>query len=185
MIIGITGRIATGKSTLAGVFSEMGFLLIDADEIYHNLLETSDEMKNEILNRFGTLDRRNLFKRIKDDENSLSELNEITHKYVLSEINQIIAKNDGSDIVMDVPIPVEHGFLDISDEVIVTTCSRDTQISRLVERDGISKSKAAAKIAIQLTSDYYESLGGTVVNTECMDMGDLRIFASGFIGNFG
>jgi dephospho-CoA kinase len=185
MIIGITGRIATGKSTLAGIFSEMGFLLIDADEIYHNLLEKSDEMKNEILRRFGTVDRGNLFKMIKDDKNSLAELNEITHKYVISEIKEIIANNNGRNMVMDVPIPVEHGFLDVSDEVIVTTCSRDTQARRLVERDGISKSRAAAKISIQLAPDYYESIGGTVVNTDGMDIGDLRIFAFDFTGNFG
>ena len=177
MIIGITGRIGTGKTTLAGIFEKRGFLRIDADEIYHNLRVSSPEMNDEIKTRLGTLDNKEILDLIKDDKSAHMELNDITHKFVIDEIDNIILNNDEKGIVLDVPVPVKRGFLDTAEFVIVTDCSIAEQIERIMKRDGLTKVEAEGKVSIQSDSKFYSSLGDYVINTEHMGANDLEILA--------
>ena len=173
MIIGVTGRIATGKTTLARILEKHGFLRIDADYIYHGLLETSAEMKNELSKRFGSHERKSLLAAVQSDKSALSDLNSITHKYVAAEIKRRVMKNEDEDYVLDVPVPVKIGFRDIAESIIVTTCSKDTQLERIIARDVISVSQAELKINMQKESSFYNELGDVVINTDGMTMADL------------
>ena len=173
MIIGVTGRIATGKTTLARILEKNGFLRIDADSIYHGLLETSAEMKKELSERFGSHERKSLLSAIQSDTSAISDLNSITHKYVAAEIKRRVLEKDNENYVLDVPVPVKIGFRDIAEYIIVTTCSRDTQLERVIARDCISVSQAELKINMQKESGFYNELGDVVINTDGMTMTDL------------
>jgi len=175
MIIGITGRIATGKSTAAAILERKGFCLIDADFIYHQLRDSSDEMNNEIFNRFNSLDNKKILEIINDNKNALLELNSITHKYVISEIQRQIKEIKNKKIVLDVPVPVENGFLDIVDFIIVTTCSLQVQLSRIIKRDNCDEISALKKINIQMSDGNYCKLGDVIINTDNLTVPDLEV----------
>lgn len=168
MVIGVTGRIATGKTTLAGILEKRGFIRIDADEVYHMLLKSSPELKSELTERFGGVESSTILKCISEDEKGLIDLNNITHKYVADEIKRMISDSSGKDIVLDVPVPIEKGFIDSSDHIIVTCCSAGTQLERIISRDGISIEQAELKISMQEGSEFYSNLGDTVISTEGM-----------------
>ena len=95
-IVGLTGGSGTGKTTALNVLRGMGAVCIDADELYHTITRTSQEMKREIISRFGevydgdTLNRKQLGNVVFSDPAALADLNAITHKYVSSETNRIL-----------------------------------------------------------------------------------------------
>lgn len=166
MIIGITGRIASGKSTAAAILERMGFFRIDADSIFHELRATSEDMNSKILNRFKSLDNKEIIKVLKYEDSALADLNSITHKYVVEEIMKRIEDIDTDNIVLDVPVPVDVGFKDLADIIIVTTCSPDVQLKRILERDGCSIEEALSKITMQESAEFYSNLGDMVINTD-------------------
>ncbi len=180
MIIGVTGRIATGKTSLAKAFAQRGYAVFDADETYKHLLDTSVCMQKELLNEFKTLDRLVILSEVIDDNKSLERLNGITHKYVTERIYQFISENSGKNIVLDVPVPVEKGFIDITDIIIVTVASEDVQISRLMQRYSIDKEQALRRIKMQKSQADYLSIGDIILNTDKTDQGDLMTFIDMF-----
>jgi dephospho-CoA kinase len=80
-------------------------------------------------------------------------------------------------MLLDVPIPVERGFLDISDVVVCTTCSQGRQVERLMGRYGISKGEALDRIGMQKSPEYYIVLAGYIVNTDNTSRVDLEVIA--------
>ncbi|MFO7611801.1 MAG: dephospho-CoA kinase [Clostridia bacterium] len=185
MIIGITGRMATGKSTAASILSEKGFLLIDADALYHGLRESSDEMKEELITEFGGVSSALILGQIKNSKLKKKRLDEITHKYVVAEIKRILNENSEKHIVIDAPVPVEEGFLDLCDAIIVTDCEIECQVERLGSRNGISKREALERIGIQEGRNEYVALGDLVVDTGCMSGNDLSMVLDIFLRNMG
>lgn len=175
MIIGITGRIATGKSTASAILERKGFLRIDADLIFHQLRKSSDDMNNEILKRFKTLDNKKILEILKNDVSAINDLNSITHKYVVAEIKKQISDNETNQIVLDVPVPVKNGFIDLANLIIVTTCSPKIQIRRIMKRDGCDKKSALTKINMQMSDENYCSLGNIVINTDNLTSSELEI----------
>lgn len=183
MILGITGRIATGKSMLSTIFEEKGFIKVDADEIYSRLLENCEEMKNELLDEFKTLNRRKLFSLVSNSSKNLARLNCITHKYVSNEIVKAIENNPSEDIVLDVPIPIKRGFLDICDYIVVTDCSLDKQIDRLMKRNEIKKKQAIERISMQKNRQYYAQIANYLVITDNTVKEDLIMIGRDILNN--
>lgn len=183
MILGITGRTATGKSTLARIIEKNGFLRIDADAIYHGLLETSEGMRNELISEFESYDTADIYQKIKNDKKALQKLNEITHKYVVDEIDLILEQNKSCDIVLDVPVPVKRGFLDICDYIFSTDCSTEIQINRIVERYSITDKEAFERINIQESSEFFANKADFVICTDDMNEKDLGILFRDLIEN--
>jgi dephospho-CoA kinase len=184
-ILGITGRTATGKSTFAEGFAGHGFYLIDADSIYHDLLENCDEMKDRILKDLGTLDRKKILEQISSDNKSLKKLNEITHSFVADEIKKQIENNSGKFYVLDVPVPVETGFLDICDYIVTTDCSKGTQIDRLMERNGYSSDEAEKRINLQMDRTSYNKIADCIVHTEDMEPNQINETVKAIIKRIG
>lgn len=91
MIIGITGSFGTGKTTVANMFAEYGFEVINADRLYHGIYKKDKRLKNKILNEFGTLDRDKIKKIVFNDPNKLKKLNKITHPIIIKEIKKEIS----------------------------------------------------------------------------------------------
>ena len=178
-IIGITGRTATGKSTLAGIFEQKGFTLIDADVIYHKLLKESAKMRRELIEFFGTLNGKEILNEIYKNSMKLAKLNDITHKYVTDIIKETIESNPVTKYILDVPVPVQEGFVELCDLILVTDCSEKTQVERLIRRNKINKDEAVKRMNLQMKREEYIKIGHIIINTENMNREELGRIAVG------
>src|SRR5690554_119503 len=155
MIIGITGSIATGKSTVTKYLSEKGYKIIDSDKIVHKLLSTSSVL-SEISLAFGrdlivdgVLVRKLLAKMIFDDEEKRKLLNSIIHPCVISEIKEETNNYKGVKdnlIIVDIPLLYEEKLEYLVDKIIVVYAPKNIQLERLMARDGIDLDYANKKI---------------------------------------
>ncbi|MFA7673085.1 MAG: dephospho-CoA kinase [Clostridia bacterium] len=181
MIIGITGQTGTGKSTLAGIFKKNGYKVFDADKEYADLMNNDLSLKSELIDHFGSDKRQVILNAVMDDSEQLEKLNAITHKYVVKKIYEFVSRNSGEDIILDVPVPVSKGFLDITDTVIITVCDREIQLKRLSDRYFISHEDAVKRINMQMKYTEYVKLGRCILNTSYTDSNDLDAFCRIFV----
>ncbi len=161
-ILGLTGNIACGKSTVAAIFKELGATLIDADKVARDIVGKGNpalkkiikHFGNEILNKDGTLNREKLGRKVFNDKNQRRILNDITHPEIFKEINNLIEKyrSEGQKIVIiEAALIVEREkLIKIIDKLIVVSTSKDIQIKRLKDRDGFSKEQALSRINSQI-----------------------------------
>ena len=176
-IIGVTGGIGSGKSTVSSTLRDLGAAVVDADVISRNVTasggrayeELVEYFGNEIVGENGEIDRAKLASIAFSDKVRLHALNCITHKHVADKIAETVEflKNSGKwdIIVIDAPIPVERGFLDLTDEVWVVVADLETRISRVVERSGYSAEEVKERIGSQLREDQYISIADeTIIN---------------------
>jgi dephospho-CoA kinase len=175
IVIGVTGGSGAGKSTVANAFGALGGHVIDADKVYHNLLEESAELRKEILQRFpdagsagGGIDRKSLSEIVFSDENALSELNAITHKYVIHEIEEIIGdcyRRNVPFVVIDAIALFESGTDGICDITVCVVASIEERVKRITRRDNIPEVTAIKRISAQPGSDFYlNKCDFTIVN---------------------
>ncbi len=177
-IIGLTGGCGTGKSTVAGLLAEKGGYIIDADKLTWELQKPGASAYEEIVKWLGsdyvqedgTLNRRKIAELVFNDKQALRKLNTIVHTKVAEEIKSSIAlieatKEEGF-IVLDVPIPVEKGFLDTVDVIWVTSANDDLRVERLMSRMKISEFEAVKRINNQMSNREYEELADVVIENE-------------------
>jgi dephospho-CoA kinase len=160
-VIGLTGGIASGKSTIARMFEEEGIPLIDTDVIAKHVLDKDTPGYYEVLEVFGEdilhsskdINRKKLGKIIFESQEKREILNAIVHPKVISiaqhEINRLIAL-DTPMVVVDVPLLYEVGFEKHVDYVVVVSTSRDLQVARLMDRDLIDEDYALTKVQAQM-----------------------------------
>lgn len=176
-VIGITGGIGTGKSTVTGILKNLGAYIIDADKIAGEVVKKGEKAMEEILIFFGNsiikpdgeLDRKKLAEIVFCDEKKLEVLNEITHKYISDKIlgKLLEAKNEKSNrtIVIDAPIPIKHGFIDSVDIIWVVTADLEKRITRVMERNGIGYNDVLSRINSQDRKiDYLSYADEVIVN---------------------
>ena len=177
LIIGLTGGSGGGKSTVGSIFCELGAHSIDADAVYHDLLENSDAMKRELASRFpesldddGTINRRKLASVVFSDESALSDLNAISHKFVIAETERIMSElylSNADCVCIDAIALFESGLGDICDVTIGVVAPRELRISRITERDNISREAAEARINAQKPDSYFiEKCDYTITNSD-------------------
>jgi len=158
--LGLTGGIATGKSTVASLFEKRGAHLIDTDIIAKNIMEKKDTLNEikaafgrEVFDEEGTLDRKRLAKLIFASKDKRNTLNAIVHPKVKNEVRKrldTLETNDDNLIVIEVPLLFEAGFDDLCDKTLVVYTSREVQLQRLMDRDGIDRHYALEKINAQM-----------------------------------
>jgi len=183
VIIGLTGGIASGKSTVTGFFRDLGAVVIDADVIAREVVaKGSDGLKaieetfgSEVIARDGTLDRKALGALVFSDEAKRRELEQITHPRIGQLMWQRASEAfaDGSHWVLyDAALLVENGIHQMLDSLVVVSVSPDTQLTRLMARDSSSEGEATARISSQLpladkvaAADYVIDNGGTREDT--------------------
>lgn len=160
MILGITGGTGCGKTTLLNVLAEQGALVLDCDEIYHELLKTSPALLAAIEARFpgtvenGELQRKKLGALVFSDENALLDLNRITHAAVKAEVlRRLEAKPDLAAI--DAIALFEGGLAQLCDMTIAVTAPAGDRVRRLMLRDGISGDYARSRIAAQHDENWF------------------------------
>lgn len=160
LIIGLTGSIASGKTTVANHLQEKGATLVDGDIISRELVQPGMPVFREIVNHFGKeivaadghLDRKKLGKEVFENQESLLKLNEITHPPIWREMTrQTLAAALQTDVViMVMPLLLEHAAEGLVDQVWVTDVTEETQLKRLMARDNSSQESAKKRIAAQM-----------------------------------
>ncbi|WP_010252504.1 dephospho-CoA kinase [Acetivibrio cellulolyticus] len=171
-IIGVTGGIGSGKSTVSKILASFGAHIIDADRLAKEIVEKGQNALNEIVDYFGpsvlnaegNLDRKKLSHIVFKDKNKLEILNNITHNNVAQKIiERLDSLDDNETAVVDAPIPIKHGFLDVVHEVWVVTADKEVRIKRVMERSGLTYNEVEDRINSQLSDDFYKSISNTVI----------------------
>ncbi|HSI03092.1 MAG TPA: dephospho-CoA kinase [Myxococcota bacterium] len=166
-IIGLTGGIASGKSTVHAMLTDLGAHVLDADAIYHELVApvggAPSALATAIGKRFpgvvaadGTLDRAALGKIVFNDEGQRRQLNALTHPAVAAAFKErvdALAAEGVTTVFYDVPLLYENGLEKGMDVVIVVWVPRDLQVARLMERAKITEADAKARVASQMPLD--------------------------------
>ncbi len=180
-IIGLCGGSGSGKGTVGRIFTENDYLVIDTDKVYRDLTDKTSkcldalvcEFGKAILNSDGGLDRRKLASIVFSDKEKLARLNEITHKFVLKKVSEIIksAENSGyKGYVVDAPMLYESGFDKECDCVIAVICDAETRIARIIERDGIPRDAVIKRINAQISdSELVKRVDFVIYNNSDLD----------------
>ncbi|MGF0040539.1 dephospho-CoA kinase [Peptoniphilaceae bacterium SGI.131] len=161
-VIGITGSIATGKSTLAGILRDKGYFVLDTDRLGHELMQKGQVNYNNIVEYFGksvlgndgNIDRKKLSDLVFSDRDKLEALNSLTHSNIFNKIRDIIKNFEGSVIFIELPILFEllkEGKLGIEfDETWLIYVDKDRQIERLMRRNAYTRQEAVARVESQM-----------------------------------
>ncbi|MBP3284798.1 MAG: dephospho-CoA kinase [Clostridia bacterium] len=171
-VIGITGGIGCGKSTVARLLSEkLKAPILDADKIAKVCMK-SPVILNKIRSFFGAaifdspeiINSERLSKIVFSSEEKLLELNKIVHPFVMEEIKQKVLQLAESHeyILLDVPLPNEE-FIRLSDKIIVVTAYEEIRIQRVMLRSNLSRESVERRIAKQLPQDAYRKLADIVI----------------------
>ncbi|MCA5012988.1 MULTISPECIES: dephospho-CoA kinase [unclassified Enterococcus] len=160
MILGLTGGIATGKSTVVEIFKDEGFPIVDADIIAREIVEPGtpglqavvDAFGSELLFADGSLNRKKLGKIIFSDKQKRERLNQVLSPFLREAILTDIArkKNLSSLVIVDIPLLYEGGYDAVVDQVAVVYIPEELQLSRLMKRDDLSALEAEQRIDSQM-----------------------------------
>jgi dephospho-CoA kinase len=184
LLVGLTGGLASGKSHVGRQLERLGCLLVQADLLGHEALlpggeafqPTVDEFGPSILNPDGTINRRRLAAEVFDQPGRLARLNEFVHPAVRKRTRTLIdgfaALHPDGIAVVEAAILIETGTYKNYDRLIVVTCSEEQQIARAMNRDGITREEALARLRRQLPlreklkfADYVIDTSGPAENT--------------------
>lgn len=183
-IIGVTGGIGSGKSTVSRILCNIGARIIDADVVAKKVVSKGEKALDEIVAYFGPglldpngeLDRKRMADVVFSDSEKLAQLNSITHKYIAQEILEQIerekAEKNYDTLVIDAALPFEHGFIDTVEEVWVITADKETRIRRVMERSGLRYEEALDRINSQMSEYEYARIADHVIenNTDIIDL---------------
>lgn len=172
-IIGITGGIGSGKSTVADICRQTGLPVLDADLISRAATAAGGSAIPAIVERFGhpmlhedgSLNREKMAALVFKNRKSLDQLSAIIHRQVLQEMGGDIDRLTQSGVkavFLDVPIPVKQGFLDRCNQVWVVRADEEVRIRRLTDR-GMQSQEARRRIAMQMNDEEYKALADFVI----------------------
>jgi dephospho-CoA kinase len=180
-VIGITGGIGSGKSTVSRILSEkLNAPILDADKIAKEAVN-SPEIISKIKKFFGEsifdnpqiINREKLSDIVFSNENKLLELNKIIHPYVIEEIEKKVneLKQDNEYIILDVPLPNES-FINLSDKIIVVVANEETRIKRVMTRSNLSEDSVKKRIEKQMPVENYIKLADFLIknNSSMVDL---------------
>lgn len=173
-IIGITGGIGSGKSTVASLLAELGAIIIDADKIGHEVLDTDNQARKQVvaafgkgvLNPNGLVNRKELGKIVFNDHKALCRLNQIMHpliKQIVKNKLRQFKEQEARTVVLDAPLLIEANWANMVDTIWIITAS-EANVFRRLERIGFSHEDIAACISCQLPDSEQVKMADIVVN---------------------
>lgn len=179
LILGLTGNIGCGKSSLSSIFDNKCIDIVDADiiarQIYddENLLEKIySTFGNNIKNEDGSLNRKALGRIVFNNDEKLIQLNKLTHPIIRQNVSNEIDRYKNEDkqiIILDGALLVESNYLNFIDKLLVVTCEEEIQIERIKKRDNCSREDALSRIKSQMSqqnkvkyADYIIDNSGTI-----------------------
>ena len=175
MIIGLTGSIASGKSTVSEMLQEKGFPIVDADKIARLVVEPGtsvikeigEHFGNDILNEDGSLNREKLGERIFKNAEDREKLNSIIHPAIR---NEMIRQKDhwiskgANTVIMDIPLLFESKLQSFVEKIIVVSVTPEIQKERLIDRNNLSEQEAVDRINSQLPMVEKEAGSDAVID---------------------
>lgn len=164
-VIGLTGGIASGKSTISKYLKKLGAFIIDVDKVAKDVVEPGEKAWALIKEHFGrgiikddqSIDRKKLAKIVFSCEEERKNLNSIVHPEVIKKTEDLIQSLKKDDkyalIVVDAPLLIEAGMVSLVEEVWLVVLNEEEQIKRIVERDKISREEALKRIISQMKTE--------------------------------
>ena len=166
IVIGITGPTGAGKTTVLNVLKELGGCVLDADAVYHELLESDLALRSDLERRFGpltredgTFDRKKLGGIVFRDRLALAELNGISHGRVVVELSQRLARarESGAPVAaVDAIALFESGAAELCHVTLAVLAPPGVRVGRIMAREGVSEEYARARIAAQKPDQWFE-----------------------------
>lgn len=175
LIIGLTGQTGAGKSTVSEILEKYGCYHIDADKIAHEVLDSDEEVKNNLAEKFGkdvigkdgTVNRAVLAKYAFADRESTQSLNAITHPAVNKKIQSIISKQSeygAKAVIIDAIALFESGEDKLCDYTVAVTAPREIRLERIISRDNITVSRAEERINAQKDEKFFSVNADYIIN---------------------
>ncbi len=173
--IGLTGGIASGKTTISNLFSQQGIPIVDTDILSRQLLEIDQPGYTQVVEHFGDeiiqpdrqIDRRQLRLLIFSSEAERRWLETILHPMIYRQTRHRIAQNNSADyVIVVVPLLFEANFQSLVDRILVVDCSEKTQIERLTHRDNIHPELANKMLAQQWSNQERLKLADDVIGND-------------------
>lgn len=190
LVIGLTGNIGCGKSSLSNILKNNSLDIIDADIISRDIMNDKDLLNkifetfgNDIKSEDGTLNRKELGKIVFNDDEKLIMLNNITHPAIKNEIKKRIKEiedNNRNIVVVDAALLIEGNFLDLVDKLVVISCDLDIQLNRIIKRDNITKEEAISRIKSQMDQNEKIKYGDYIIDNS-KDLDELNYKANKLI----
>jgi len=183
-VIGLTGGIGSGKSTVSGFLAQLGAIIIDADRVGHEAFSTDSQVRRELLATFGwqvispsgEVNRKKLAEIVFSNPESLSQLNQIMHPRMYDMVKAQLEgyrRQGVGVVVLEAPLLIEADWTSLVDEVWVTVASQSTVLKRLKEKFGLSEPEALARINSQLPTEERAKHADVIINTDC-DLDELE-----------
>ena len=181
--IGLTGGIASGKTTISDYFKALGIPIIDADVISHEVTKPNGSAFEEIISSFGSnildesglIDRKKMRAIIFDDASKKEILEGIIHPKVREEIFNLVSQSNDHYLILSVPLLIETGMNQMMDRILVVDCSVDTQIECLIQRDKINLDEAKSILRNQTNrSTRLKVADDLIVNEKNVTLIDLE-----------
>ncbi|MEI4769305.1 dephospho-CoA kinase [Psychrobacillus sp. FJAT-51614] len=174
MIIGLTGSIASGKSTVSNMLKELGYPIVDADLVARVVVEKGtktletirEAFGEEVISEDGTLNREELGNIIFSSPQKRKQLNDIMHPAIREEMlrqKHFLLEKGYDTIVMDIPLLFESKLQSYVDKILVVTVTEETQLNRLMARNNYSLEEATARIQSQLPLSIKEQGADAVI----------------------
>ncbi|ATH92748.1 dephospho-CoA kinase [Bacillus glycinifermentans] len=175
LVIGLTGGIASGKSTVAHMFQKRGITVVDADVIAKEAVEKGMPAYRKIAETFGVgvlldnggIDRKKLGELVFQNEDKRMQLNAIVHpevrKTMIKERDKAIQARERF-VVLDIPLLYESGLEHLTDKVLVVWVPKELQLERLMERNSLSEKEALNRIHAQLSLDEKKKKADAVID---------------------
>jgi dephospho-CoA kinase len=175
LVIGLTGGIASGKSTVSAMFSDMGITVIDADIEARLAVEPGEKAYNDIVSQFGAeileeegaINRQKLGSIIFNNEDKRLLLNSIVHPAVrerMAQKRELAEKAKEKAIVLDIPLLFESKLTGLVEKIILVYVNEETQLERLMKRNGFSEAEALSRIKSQMPLKDKVKLADAVID---------------------
>ena len=176
-IIGLTGGIGSGKSTVSRFLAELGAVIIDADKVGHQVLESDTDVKQQVIAAFGPqiltpdgeIDRKKLGDIVFNSPDSLARLNRLTHPPILRMVKAQLEeyrRKDVDVVVIEAPLLIKADWTSLVDEVWVTVAPQAEVLRRLRQRMGLTEEESLVRIASQLPAKEQARQADVIINTD-------------------
>lgn len=178
IVIGLTGGILSGKSTVASILEGLGAAIIDADKVGHDCYRPHTEGWDKVVAAFGKdimtssdeIDRTKLSKIVFNNAAALHKLNDIMHPIIRRAVEEKIRQFEGQGkdvVVVEAPVFIEAGWADLADQLWVTSVPEDIAVKRFSERSSLLEQEAKRRIKSQLSNDERIKYADHVIDTSC------------------
>lgn len=180
--VGLTGGIGCGKSTIAHLFSAQGIEVIDSDRIARELVLPGQPALEEIIETLGSylittdgqLDRKALRHLVFNNPHARQQLEKILHPRIRTRMRSRSEVSEAPYCLLVIPLLIESGWQNEVNRILVVDCSTETQICRVMERDGMTQDEVRAIIATQASREARLALADEIILNEDYDRASLK-----------